>query len=62
MASRGRVALIALGAGVGVLVLFVVTIWLLLAVTDDGPKILTLRDYAEDPQVERYGTRDEAIV
>lgn len=36
MASRGRVALIALGAGVGVLVLFVFTVWLLLAVTDDG--------------------------
>ena len=36
MASRGRVALIALGAGAGVLVLFVITIWLLLAVTDDG--------------------------
>jgi protease-4 len=36
VASRGRAALIALGAGVGVLVLFVVTVWLLLAVTDDG--------------------------
>lgn len=36
MASRGRVALIALGAGVGVFVLFVFTVWLLLAVTDDG--------------------------
>ena len=36
MASRGRVALIALGAGVGVLVLFVVTVWLILAVSDDG--------------------------
>jgi protease-4 len=36
VASRGRTALIALGAGAGVLVLFVVTIWLLLAVTDDG--------------------------
>ncbi len=36
MASRGRVALIALGAGAGVLVLFVFTVWLLLAVTDDG--------------------------
>lgn len=36
MASRGRVALIALGAGVGVLVLFVVTVWLLLALSDDG--------------------------
>lgn len=36
MASRGRVALIALGAGVGVLVLFVLTVWLILAVSDDG--------------------------
>lgn len=36
MASRGRVALIALGAGVGVLVLFVFTVWLLLTVSDDG--------------------------
>ena len=36
MASRGRVALIALGAGAGVLVLFVLTIWLILAVSDDG--------------------------
>jgi protease-4 len=36
VASRGRAALIALGAGVGVLVLFAVTLWLLLAVTDDG--------------------------
>ena len=36
MASRGRVALIALGAGAGVLVLFVFTVWLLLAVSDDG--------------------------
>ncbi|MGH7384624.1 MAG: hypothetical protein ACREKG_05535, partial [Candidatus Rokuibacteriota bacterium] len=36
MASRGRVALIALGAGVGVLVLFVATVWLLLALSDDG--------------------------
>ena len=36
MASRGRVALIALGAGVGVLVLFVFTVWLILAVSDDG--------------------------
>ncbi len=25
-----------------------------IAVTDDGPKILTLRDYGEDPQLERY--------
>jgi protease-4 len=36
VASRGRVALIALGAGAGVLVLFVLTIWLILAVSDDG--------------------------
>ena len=36
MASRGRVALIALGAGVGVLALFVFTVWLLLTVSDDG--------------------------
>jgi hypothetical protein len=34
--SRGRVALIALGAGAGVLVLFVLTVWFLLAVSDDG--------------------------
>jgi len=36
VASRGRVALIALGAGVGVVVLFVFTVWLILAVSDDG--------------------------
>jgi protease-4 len=36
VASRGRVALIALGVGAAVLVVFVVTIWLLIAVTDDG--------------------------
>jgi protease-4 len=36
VASRGRVALIALGAGAGVLVLFVLTVWLILAVSDDG--------------------------
>jgi len=36
VASRGRVALIALGAGAGVLVLFVFTVWLILAVSDDG--------------------------
>ena len=36
MASRGRVALIALVAGAGVLVLFVFTVWLILAVSDDG--------------------------
>jgi len=36
VASRGRVALIALGVGAAVLVVFVVTIWLLIAVSDDG--------------------------
>ena len=36
MASRGRVALIALGVGAAVLILFVATIWLLIAVSDDG--------------------------
>ncbi len=36
MASRGRVALIAVGVGAAVLVMFVATIWLLIAVTDDG--------------------------
>ena len=36
MASRGRVALIAVGVGAAVLVMFVVTVWLLIAVTDDG--------------------------
>ena len=36
MASRARAALVALGAGAGVLVLFVVAVWLLLALTDDG--------------------------
>jgi protease IV len=36
VASRGRVALIALGAGVGVLALFVFTVWLLLTVSEDG--------------------------
>ena len=25
-----------------------------IAVTEDGPQILTLRDYAEDPEIERY--------
>jgi methionyl aminopeptidase len=33
-----------------------------IAVTGDGPKILTLRDYAEDPGVERYRAGREAIV
>jgi methionyl aminopeptidase len=31
------------------------------AVTDDGPKILTLRDYAEHPGIERYRPPEEAI-
>jgi methionyl aminopeptidase len=31
------------------------------AVTDDGPKILTLRDYAEEPGIERYRRAEEAI-
>jgi methionyl aminopeptidase len=33
-----------------------------IAVTGDGPRVLTLRDYAEDPQIERYRPRKEAIV
>ncbi|HEY2476071.1 MAG TPA: type I methionyl aminopeptidase [Candidatus Cybelea sp.] len=32
-----------------------------IAVTEDGPKILTLRDYAEDPAVERYRPLKEAM-
>jgi methionyl aminopeptidase len=32
-----------------------------IAVTEDGPKILTLRDYAEDPAVEQYRPLKEAI-
>jgi protease IV len=36
VASRGRVALIAVGVGAAVLVMFVVTVWLLIAVTEDG--------------------------
>jgi methionyl aminopeptidase len=32
-----------------------------IAVTDDGPKILTLRDYAEHPEVDRYRPEREAI-
>lgn len=32
-----------------------------IAVTEDGPKILTLRDYGEDPAVERYRPTREAI-
>jgi methionyl aminopeptidase len=32
-----------------------------IAVTDKGPQILTLRDYGEDPQLERYRNRREAI-
>ena len=30
-----------------------------IAVTDDGPKILTLRDYAEHPDAERYRPAQE---
>jgi methionyl aminopeptidase len=33
-----------------------------IAVTEDGPQILTLRDYAEDPEIERYRPPSEAIV
>jgi methionyl aminopeptidase len=33
-----------------------------IAVTEDGPKILTLRDYAEDPAIERYRPARAAIV
>jgi methionyl aminopeptidase len=32
-----------------------------IAVTDDGPKILTLRDYAEHPEVDRYRPARGAI-
>jgi methionyl aminopeptidase len=32
-----------------------------IAVTEDGPKVLTLREYAEDPEVERYRPAREAI-
>ncbi len=32
-----------------------------IAVTDDGPKILTLRDFAEHPDVDRYRPAQEAI-
>jgi methionyl aminopeptidase len=32
-----------------------------IAVTEDGPQILTLRDYAEDPEIERYRPPREAI-
>ncbi len=32
-----------------------------IAVTEDGPRILTLRDYAEDPGIERYRAKREAI-
>jgi methionyl aminopeptidase len=33
-----------------------------IAVTDDGPRILTLRDFAEHPDVDRYRPTQEAIV
>ena len=32
-----------------------------IAVTEEGPKILTLREYAEDPEVERYRPAHEVI-
>jgi methionyl aminopeptidase len=32
-----------------------------IAVTENGPKILTLRDYGEDPAIERYRPEREAI-
>jgi methionyl aminopeptidase len=32
-----------------------------IAVTADGPKILTLRDYAEHPEVDRYRPAQEAV-
>ena len=32
-----------------------------IAVTEDGPRILTLRDFAEDPAIERYRPPQEAI-
>jgi methionyl aminopeptidase len=32
-----------------------------IAVTEDGPKVLTLRDYAEHPAIERYRPPEEAI-
>jgi methionyl aminopeptidase len=32
-----------------------------IAVTDDGPKILTLRDFAEHQDVDRYRPAQEAI-
>ena len=32
-----------------------------IAVTDDGPKILTLRDFGEHPDVDKYRLKEEAI-
>jgi methionyl aminopeptidase len=32
-----------------------------IAVTEDGPKVLTLREHAEDPEIERYRPTREAI-
>ena len=32
-----------------------------IAVTEDGPKILTLRNYGEHPDVERYRPKEEAV-
>jgi methionyl aminopeptidase len=31
------------------------------ALTEDGPKVLTLRDYGEDPQIERYRPTEEVV-
>src|SRR5712691_12818199 len=36
MPARGRIALIAVGVAVGVVVLFVATVWVLMAVLEDG--------------------------
>ncbi len=33
-----------------------------IAVTEDGPKILTLRSFGEHPEVEKYRPKEEAIV
>jgi methionyl aminopeptidase len=32
-----------------------------IAVTDDGPKILTLRSFGEHPDVEKYRPKEEAV-
>jgi methionyl aminopeptidase len=31
------------------------------ALTESGPRVLTLRDYAEDPEIERFRCTDEAM-